>query len=683
MTARNRYARALLSSLALTGTLAGVAKTPQAHAAEISQASLDLLAARLRANDRGTYTAPAFAPLFPAVQDPAIDAIVSWDRLRRPNYNASFGEIAGFLLANPGWPDQAAMLRRGEALATPQTPPQERIRLFERFAPRSAAGKLRLAEAYQALGRREEAIRWARDAWDDVDLGPGDQSLALTTFGGQFVPQDHLARADTLLWAGRNAEAERMLPFLGPEAAAWARARIALQRGLPDAQALAAAVPGEWARDPGLTYDRAKALNENRDPLGARRLMADSVIAPGSVADPVRWLKLRTQLARDCLRDGQYELGYRIADGHRAVAPGRPLSERPFAERDALTDAEWTAGWAAYKYLARPADAVTHFARYAAASATPTTRAKGLYWAARASIAAGERAAADRLLRDAALFGETFYGQLAQERLGRPVALPADAAPEPTADERARYLADRRVIAARMLQRLGDTRRENLMLTALAENAASASERRLAADLGRGAGHLEAAVIAGKRGRSAGDPFARWAFPVIPLPPELAANDSIVHAITRQESQFNLAAVSGAGARGLMQLMPATAAQTAARAGESYSLTRLTSDGPYNMRLGSAYYDRIRFNLGGSHVLAVAAYNAGPGNALKWVAANGDPRTSADVVEWIESIPFSETRNYVQRVLENAVVYDLIRGVPSPMGRADRLSAYLGKSQPG
>ncbi len=411
--------------------------------------------------------------------------------------------------------------------------------------------------------------------------------------------------------------------------------------------------------------------------------MADYAGTPGLVADPEAWLKLRLELARGAMRDGDADLAYRIAAGHRALALGRPLAEHGLVERQALIDTEWLAGWLALRRLNRPVEALTHFSRVRDAALTPVSQARGDYWAGRAAEAAGSDARP--YYAAAAAHADYYYGQLAAEHLGPTLTIPL-ATPVAVSDRaRREFERDDLVRITRDLGELGDRARQTLFMKALVERAETPEQQRLLVDLGKALDRPDLGVITGKAARVEGElALVDAAYPVLDLPPALAPSFAMVHAIARQETQFDRAAVSATNARGLMQLEPSTASEQAAKLGLPYALARLIDDPVFNMTLGAAYYGRIRDNLAGSNLLAVAAYNAGPGNVRRFIAMNGDPRLpGTDPVDWVELIPFSETRDYVQRVLANAVVYDIIHPATATMPTANRLSAYLGKKVPG
>lgn len=322
------------------------------------------------------------------------------------------------------------------------------------------------------------------------------------------------------------------------------------------------------------------------------------------------------------------------------------------------------------------------FARYANAAKSPSTRSKGLYWAGASAKKAGKPDDARNYFEKAAAYFDQFYGQLSIEALGArlPDKIAAAAVPAvPTKDASSIYQA------ARITGLLGNHKEQSLFLRAIANSAKSEQDYVDAIALSKAIGRADLSVMAGRNARIDGiDDLIPYGFPTIPLPADHQDNFTLIHAIARQESQFDREAVSRANARGVMQLIPSTARETAQKLALTYSLSALTEDTEYNIRLGSAYIKSMLNYYDGSYPLAIAAYNAGPGNVNKWLRANGDPRIGEiDILEWIEKIPLLETRNYVQRVLENAVIYDLRYPDKARIRSANPLSSYLGKPTPG
>ncbi len=652
-------------------------------AAALSPAVRAYYTARLAETAAGRFNTLPLSPIVNPATDPLMDAVVVWDRLRRDNGPASFAEIAAFLRAHPGWPSETLLRRRAEKLIDDRVGFSERIAFFRDYPPLSALAKFRLAEAQLVARDFASANANARAAWVSGGLDAVAEIQLQTEFANALTPADNVARLDRLLWRGETTAAGRMLPLVPPDVRAVAAARIAMLTGVGASSALAS-LPTAARNDPGVIYAQATWLKRTGDMAGARAAMAAYDGAPGLVTDPEQWLKLRLELARAAMRDGQYDLAYRIADGHHAFALGKPLSEQTLGERQGFIDNEWLAGWIALRRLNQPAAALTHFERVRDAALTPVSQARGDYWSGRAAEAAANPDA-KVYYAAAATHADYYYGQLAAEHITPALTLPAATPVVVSREARARFDADELVRVTRALGEIGDRARQTLFMKALVDRAETPEQQRLLADLGAALDRPDLGVLTGKAARLGGElALLDVAYPMLSLPPTLAPDFTMVHAIARQETQFDRAAVSAANARGLMQLLPATASEQAAKLGLPFSTSRLTDDPVFNVTLGAAYYGRIRDNLGGSNVLAVAAYNAGPGNVRKFLALNGDPRIpGTDVVDWVELIPFSETRDYVQRVLANAVVYDLLHPATATMPASNRLSAYLGKRTPG
>ena len=627
--------------------------------------------------------APAATTPLP-IYDPLRQAIDRWESLRRDG-PASFDDIYRFLVAHPGWPAETTLRQRAERLMSAATPPADRIDYFRRYPPLSAAAKFRLAEAYLARGRAAEAQPLVREAWTSDGLNASQEAEVLTRFAGLLTPADHAARVDRLLWSGFASAAERLLPLLPADRRPWAEARIAFRKDASDAEVRLTQVAPHFQSDPGLLLDRVQWLRRNDRSAEARQLMAAANISPGTATLPEKWLEERLSLARAAVRDQQYELAYRLAANHRAFPLGRALNSWSDGERDEYTSLEFLAGWTALKNLGRASVATDHFQNYRNGAKAPLTIARGDYWAGRAAEAAGDTVGARRFLESAATHPDYFFGQLAAERLGRPVALPAVTRIAVAPDARERFANSELVRAAKLLGAAGDRTRQSLFLRKLVEDAATLEQQTLVAELAPALRRPDVGVLVGREARNSGQlALLDAAYPRLPLGSELRSDWTMIHAITRQESRFDRAAVSSANARGLMQLMPGTARETAAKVGIGYDFERLTQDESYNVQLGSTYFRGLLDRWDGNHMLAVASYNAGPGNVNRWIRDRGDPRDpNVDVVEWIEAIPFTETRTYVWRVLENAVVYDMLHPAQARTPGTNRLSGYLGKRQPG
>ena len=611
------------------------------------------------------------------------DAMESWATLRQSD-GQSFSSYARFLIAHPGWPGEAGLRKAAERNLHADSEDSALVaRYYARYPATTATGALRYAEALDATGRRDDARTVARTAWTMGVLSPEDERRLLARFSGALTQDDQDARMERLLSARATAVAARQIALTSPIRQPFYDTRLAMQLKSVDASSKSASLGDRARGDAGFLADRAVWLRTTGQEQAARALLAAPRSLTAPPVEPERWFELLQSVARSSASDGQYQTAYDIArQVDDAYGPRVAVRDRPFAERDLYTNLTWLAGTMALK-LGRPSDAVEVFDRYARAAKSPQTQAKGLYWAARAADQANKTGKAHDFYERAAAFFDQFYGQLAAERLGRTPAIPAvSTSIEISRNQREAFNNQEIVRAAQLLA--GDHQTQSLFVRQIAQAAQTDADHFLAAELAVRMARPDLGVMVG---RSAGvnglRDYVRTGFPVVPVPAEASSDWSIVHAIARQESQFDRAALSRAGARGLMQLMPATARDVSGKLGLAYDPGALMTDTSYNIRLGDWLFGRLMDRYRGSYVLSVAAYNAGAGNVNKWLAANGDPRSGTDVLQWIEAIPFAETRSYVQRVLENAVVYDMLDPKRARITSRTPLSAYLGKSYPG
>lgn len=647
----------------------------------MAQSETAWLAAQFQRNDAGLAgPPPSGAPTALA------DALATWDWLRRLPRSAAeqlpLDRVAAFLVANPSFPGMADARRRAEAQAAdPELSPDGTARAwFAAIPPETSAGKARQALLLQA-STPKEARELARAAWTGGAMPDPLEAALLGAFGSSFTADDNAARADALLWAGQTTAARRMLPLLSEDVRILTEARLSLRTGAPDAEARAASVPAKFRGQAGLIYDRSLWLERNRNLAAAEALLAGSSITPGTVTAPRTWLQRRLTLGRAAWRRGDARLAERILANHGLIGPGSRPSGLPLGVRVDLSDTEWLAGFLALRKNGRPEAATDHFTRFLSVVQTPVSRSRGEYWLGRAEKARGRTREAQAAFTRAAASFDYFYGQLATEELGRVPELPLVERPRPSAGERAAVEGLPLAQAIALLGRMNEPQRQSPFVRALANSVRTPTERRAAAEFGVRLGRPDLGVWIWREGRNPDDNgILDLAYPRLPASIAIPADRWLYsHAITRQESSFDRTAISSAGARGLMQLMPGTASDVARGLGLPYSLDRLTADPAYNVQLGSTYLARRRENLG-NWMLAAAAYNAGIGNARKWITMNGDPRLSpsaggVDPIDWIESIPIQETRTYVQRVTENAVVYSLLE--PARPGATPRASAWI------
>jgi soluble lytic murein transglycosylase len=612
-------------------------------------------------------------------------ALADWRRLRQSDGYA-FADYARFVIANPGWPGESGLRRAAEKQMRPGENALTVISFFRTDQPQSGNGWARLAESYAATGKPAEALAAARSAWTSSDLSAYDEQSLFARFGSQMTSADHDKRVDALLFDKKTTDAYRMMPWTTPTRRGAFNARIAMLSRMPDAETRYAAVAGQVTSDAGLMMGRARYLRDSGYETAARQLFARSHNFTQRPTDPDKFLEMMELLAVGAMSDRQYQLAYDIGrQVDDAFAPGADISLKSYGVRDKYTTLTWTAGTAALERLNRPRDAVVLFDKYANGGRSLQVATKGWYWAGRAAVQSGDHMNARTHFERAAATPELFYGQLALERLGRIVPVPAGTPSLlVTNDQRSAFYRKRLVQALRQLGQQGQWDEQSLFVRALSEDVSTDAERLLAVELAAQSGRPDLAVWTARSARNAGSAFYyRATYPTHAYSVPAGRVWSLVHGITRQESSFDKRAVSHAGARGMMQLMPGTAREQAGKSGYGYDYARLTSDPNYNVMLGSAYFQRLLSSWDGSYPLAVASYNAGAGNVRKWVRAYGDPRGQVDIVSWIEKIPFVETRGYVQRVLENTVVYDRLNPtLPGP--QPVHISAYLGKtSRPG
>jgi soluble lytic murein transglycosylase len=611
-------------------------------------------------------------------------ALNDWRRLRQGG-NWTFADHARFLIAYPGWPGETTLRRAAERAMQPGENAATVIAFFRVQPPVTANGFARLAEAYAAQGRSAEAIATARKAWSASNLSAADEIALFQRFGASFTTADHDLRVDRLLIDRDPVDAARLLPSTSAARRPAFAARIAMQQRSPDVETLYTAVMAQVTQDAGLMQDRVRYLREANWQAAARQLLARPHRFTHLPVDTGKWYELKRIVAQEAYADRQFTLAYDIArQVDDALPVGADLAAQPLQVRDEYTNLTWLAGSVAIRALGRPADAVGLFDKYSRGGRSLQVLTKGAYWAGRAAAQAGQLQNATAHFSKAAAYPDLFYGQLAHERLGRAIPAPLGS-PQllVTPAQRSAFQVKPLARAVRLLGQQGRRDEQALFVRALSESLNNDSDRLLATELSDQVGRQDLAVWTARSSRNGGNPFYfRAAYPTLPasgLSEEYLW--SIAHGITRQESSFDRTAVSGAGARGLMQLMPGTAQEQSGKLGVGYEFGRLTSDPAYNVMLGSSYFRRLLDQWGGNYVLAVASYNAGAGNVRRWVRNNGDPRRpGADIVAWIEDIPFSETRGYVQRVLENTVVYDRM----NPRATAPRqLSHFLGKSRLG
>jgi len=617
----------------------------------------------------------------------AVLGLQRW-RVLTQSDNYSFDDYAGFLVTFPDWPEDQRMQRNAEqAININSFSPGRVIAFFDRFPPITNTGAAKYAVALLSTGQRDRANAMAKQAWRGGTLPDTDEAKLFERFISVFSVEDHDARMDALLWSRATGDARKQVNFASAGRRPVFAARLAQLTEASDANAQASAVAAMARDDAGYLADRARFLRNKGQSFSARQLLSTRPELRVKPSKPETWFEALLINARAAANDRQWSTAYGIASKiEDAYDQPTRIADQNSRVRDKYSDLAWTAGTSALFGERQPAKAVRMFDLYAQSYDSPNITSKGYYWAGRSAAEAGQTEQANAYFEKAAVFPDHFYGQLAMERLGRPLPVfNRKPAIEITEEDRKAFDNQPLAIATKASTRTGPWREQIRFHRAMAYNAKTPKDYLLLSDFSTRIGARDLGVIKGISALSAGvGPIDDTSFPTMPVPFGHEGSWTIIHAITRQESQFAEGAISHAGARGLMQLMPGTAREQSGKANLSYRLSSLTSDPQYNIRLGSGYIQRMMDYFGGSYPLAVAAYNAGPGNVNKWIRRNGDPRMGGiDWVKGIEDIPISETRNYVKRVLENAVVYDT-KNPRGPTVRSETpLTRYIGKNYKG
>ncbi|MCY4589015.1 MAG: lytic transglycosylase domain-containing protein [Alphaproteobacteria bacterium] len=577
---------------------------------------------------------------------PELERVLHGLRLADPASGTSFAEIVAFLDTAPFWPDRATLEIRAEDTISSRIPLARRLAWFAANPPRTAKGHLALAGALKQAERIGDWTRTVRGIWKRVPLNRTDTRRFLRAHGHALTQDMHWPRLDRMLWLGAISAARATMPLVDPDLRRLAEARLRLRQNKPNVDAAIRRVPRRLSGDPGLAYERLRWRGRKDRHDRVIDLLAS---APKSPTYPSLWWKERRLQLRDALNGNRHSDAIMLAAGHRQ------------SEGAALADAEWHAGWVALRFADRPREALDRFANMFRVVKTPISRGRAAYWAGRAIEASGGTGARE-WYRRAAAYATTFYGQRAAERLSTGLELPAST-PLPSRPRFARAELGQIAAIATALQQIGEDERAGRFLELLVRHHTSDEEAAATAALARDLRRPDIGVKLARRTARRHLHFLETGYPVLALPASPPVEPALVHAIIRQESSFDTGARSSAGALGLMQLLPATAREMARHMGRRFSVRHLTSKPQVNIRLGAQYVRRLLDIHHGNFILALAAYNAGPGRVRSWLRTLGRPGPStAERIDWIERIPYPETRNYVQRVLEALEVYRRLLG---------------------
>jgi soluble lytic murein transglycosylase len=573
--------------------------------------------------------------------------VLEWQYYVTPNSGAEFGEITEFMKANPDWPQQTTLERRAEEAITAGTSKSAMLEWFDQHPPTSVDGAMGYAKALLDQGRTDQATELVRKFWISGNFGQIQERLYLNNFEELIRDEDDIARLDRLMWDHNDAAIRQQMSRVDADHKLLAQARLAFDNEASNAESLAARLPASVKDDPGLIYEWTRYRRNHDNDDGAIQLLRHP--SHDQVRPDLWWIE-RAVLARRALQKGNVSTAYDLAQNHGQT------------DGAGYAEAEWLSGWIALRFLSDATQGLDHFSRMYDHVATPQSRSRAAYWAGRSCEVLGQGDEAVRWFNLAAQNVTTFYGQLAVGRIHQDQlwALPAD--PKPTPSDIAQFERQEMTQAAHLLGQIKETDLVRPFMLRAIDLAQTPGERELAANLAASLGRPDIAVTVAKQSERQGVPLIQSGYPVLPTASDKPEH-ALVLALIRQESAFHTEAVSGAGAMGLMQLMPQTAAQLAKALKVVFKKkdnlnTQLTKNASLNVKLGSAYVGDLLNDFNGSYILTAAAYNAGPGRVRHWLKDMGDPRTAdVDPVDWIESIPYSETRNYVERVLEGTQIY--------------------------
>lgn len=579
---------------------------------------------------------------------PVVAKLVDWMRLTDADSGAGFEEVTAFLLSNPDWPYQDRLRRRAEEAMGPDIA-DDRIRAwFAKMPAISPDGAFHHARVLEAAGRLEDAARVVQDAWTTMEMGNKQADDFRKRFRKYIREADDIARLERLLWKREVRAARKQSRYLPKERRALTESRIAFMIRSRKAPRTVKSVPKHLRDDPGYVFEQVRWHRRNRRPEDSISLLLQHPKMPPGWR-PDRWWRERQYLVRWALSEENPALAYELASTH-VQKDGRDFA-----------DAEWLSGWIALRKLDKPQDAVRHFKALYDNVNYPVSRSRGAYWLARSYEAMEQHNTATRWYREAAVHVTRFYGQLAAGHLLEAERPKMPMERTPSAADTSAFEAGELPQIVRIMAAIDRRREVRAFTLAIANKANSQTDWSLAARLALSIGRHDLAVSVSKLALRKGVILTESGYPALETASSSSKrfpDPSILHAVVRQESAFDARAISHAGARGLMQLMPTTALRVARKLRMPYSRARLTRDPTYNLRLGQAYLGDMLTTYDGSLILTFASYNAGPVRIKRWLQRYGDPGPYIyDAVDWIESIPFTETRNYVQRVLENLAVY--------------------------
>ncbi|MGC0325990.1 soluble lytic murein transglycosylase [Bradyrhizobium sp. USDA 326] len=583
------------------------------------------------------------------IADPAGQKLADWFMLRHSESTANFKRYAAFLAANPEWPSSALLRRRAEARLWQEKADAATVHKFTMDRPTSAKGKFALARVLRAEGDTDRAARFVREAWRVDELSERSEEDSYEAFCDLLSADDHRARMDKRLGAKDYASARRAAKRLGEDDLAIVKACAAVTGKESKAKDYLEDVPAGARRDLGYVLCRAQWHLQNDRIDDAAEVILAAAPDMMSAQDTDAWWRERRMLARKLLDQGKSRTAYDVV--RTAAIPEKEVYR---------VDYHFMCGWIALRFLDDPTTAMMHFAAIDAGSSNPIALSRAHYWRGRAAEAMGATADARMSYRAAARYQTAYYGQLARAKLGldqielRPPSPVLASADTPPMDERVR--------AADMLYGIGERDMVFYYAEDFAKESSDVAALEALGELARRRNDARVMLEVGKTALARGLALDHYAFPTIGIPEHKqvapAIETSVIYSVARTESSFDQRDKSHANAVGLMQVTPEAGRDTAKRFGLTYDWGKMVSDPVYNTQMGAAELSALFSEYRGNQIMTFAGYNAGRGRVREWVQTRGDPRDpNVDPVDWVERIPLSETRNYVQRVMENVLVY--------------------------
>ena len=585
--------------------------------------------------------------------------LITWMYLKQRGNQATFADYQAFIIKNKDYPRMNRLRYLAEhKIILKNTAPNVIVDWFEKEyknlgieEPLSGFGKIKLGESYMLLDQTEKAIELIKEGWVHAELSKGELRYYRNKFKKILTSQDHIERADHLAWSRKYWDLRRMLRYLPKDEKALYNARQILMSNSYGVDKAISNVPAHLKKDVGLQYDRLKWRNRRgRTDSSLEILYANSEKTEEELVRPDLWWKQRESIVRSLIYKKRYKLAYKIASEHS-------LSYGPeFAE------AEWLSGWISLAFLKSPEYSITHFENFYKNVGYPISLARGAYWLGRSYKQLGDKKNAEKYFSEGSVFLTTYYGQLSFNEINYGGEFVLEDQSQYSKEYEKEFNNNKLIKHVILLKELDRTQYSKDIIKHLAQLNIENGSEVLAAKLATKIGRYDYAIQISKQASYEKRFYNQFNYPIITVPrminkkamPEAA----LIHAIIRQESEFDARANSWAGARGMMQLMKYTAKVVAKQAKLPYSISRLTKDPEYNIKLGSYYFNSLLEQYNGVFPFAIAAYNAGPNRVKTWRRVNGDPtKNQLSYIDWIELIRFEETRNYVQRVLENVNVY--------------------------